>query len=87
MATSSGVTLPMTLEALMGYDEPGNEAQFCAVLGLPLKRTHRGRPPSGCRRRAFICRWMLLEDKVFICPQDNRERKVERKRLQQRAEV
>lgn len=126
MATS-GVTLPMTLEALVGYDEPGNEAQFCPVLGLPLKRTHRVRTLPGFHlmsldagkeamaqgsyeafSQRFKCEGLEHlhpEDRVFVCPQDNKaflnqmsmryhqyirheleERKVERKRLQQRAE-
>jgi len=84
----------MTLEVLLGGDEPGNEAQFCPVLGLPIKRTHRVRTLPGFHllsldagkeamargsyeafSQKFQCEGLEHlhpEDKVFICPQDNK---------------
>ncbi|CAL1152688.1 unnamed protein product [Cladocopium goreaui] len=88
------VQLPMTLEALLSSDEPGTEAQFCPVLKLPIKRTHRVRTLPGFHllsleagkeamaqgsyeafSQRFRCEGLEHlhpEDKVFICPQDNK---------------
>lgn len=94
MTAAPTVQLPMTLEVLLGGDEPGNEAQFCPVLGLPIKRTHRVRTLPGFHllsldagkeamargsyeafSQKFQCEGLEHlhpEDKVFICPQDNK---------------